>query len=121
LGLFFRFPQWIARQSPFSCREVCTVSDRILVVDDNRDVANSLTRLLKVLGYEAKAVYDGPSALQEAADFEPDLAFIDIGMPELDGYEVVQRIRQQRGHIHVILIALTGRSRPADVQQAYNC
>jgi CheY-like chemotaxis protein len=96
------------------------MEDRILVVDDHRDIADSLIRLLRVLGYEAKAVYDGKSAIQEAAEFEPDMAFIDIGMPGLNGYEVVRQIRQQRAHIHVILVALTGWTRSADIQQAYN-
>jgi len=96
------------------------VSDRILIVDDSCDVADSLARLLTTLGYEAKAVYDGQSAIQEAAEFQPDMAFIDIGMPGLDGYEVVRRIRQQRGHIHIILVALTGWSQAADIQRAYN-
>jgi CheY-like chemotaxis protein len=96
------------------------VSDRILVVDDTHDVADSLVRLLTTLGYEVKAVYDGARAIDAAANFQPDMAFIDIGMPGLDGYEVVRRIRQQRNHIHVILIALTGWAQAADVQQAYN-
>jgi CheY-like chemotaxis protein len=99
---------------------VLTVTDRILVVDDTKDVADSLVRLLTTLGYEALAIYDGESAIREAAIFEPDMAFIDIGMPGLNGYEVVRRIRQQRGHIHVILVALTGWAQAADVQQAYN-
>ena len=96
------------------------MSDRILVVDDNPDVADALVRLLTTLRHEAKAVYDGESAVRETAEFQPDMAFIDIGMPGLDGYEVVRRIRQQRGHIHVILVALTGWSQAADIQRAYN-
>jgi CheY-like chemotaxis protein len=96
------------------------VSDRILVVDDTKDVADALVRLLTVLGYEAIAVYNGARAIDAATDFQPDMAFIDIGMPGLDGYEVVRRIRQQRGHIHVILIALTGWTRAEDIQKAYN-
>ena len=96
------------------------MSDRILIVDDSCDVADSLARLLTTLGYEAKAVYDGQSAIQQAAEFQPDMAFIDIGMPGLDGYEVVRRIRQQRSHIHIILVALTGWSQAADIQRAYN-
>jgi len=96
------------------------VSDRILVVDDNPDVADALFRLLTTLRHEAKAIYDSESAVREAAEFQPDMAFIDIGMPGLDGYEVVRRIRQQLGHIHMILVALTGWSQAADIQRAYN-
>ena len=91
------------------------MSDRILIVDDTTDVADSLARLLTTLGYDAKAVYDGESAIQQAAEFQLDMAFIDVAMPGLDGYEVVRRIRQQQGHIHVILIALTGWAQAADI------
>jgi CheY-like chemotaxis protein len=96
------------------------VSHRILVVDDNHDVADGLVRVLKVLSYDAKPIYDPHEAVEHAAQFEPDMAFIDIGMPGLDGYEVVKRIRQQRQNIHVILIAHTGWSRGTDKQRAYD-
>jgi CheY-like chemotaxis protein len=96
------------------------VSDRVLIVDDTKDVADALAGLLTKLGYETKALYDGESAIQEAAKFQPDMAFIDIGMPGLDGYEVVRRIRQQHGHIYVILVALTGWTQVKDIQKAYN-
>ncbi len=95
------------------------MSDRILVVDDSEDVADALVRLLRTLGYEAEAVYDGQSALKQASEFQPDMAFIDIGMPGLNGYEVVQRIRQQPKNVHAILVALTGWSRPSDKKRAY--
>jgi CheY-like chemotaxis protein len=94
------------------------VSNRILVVDDTADVADSMARLLTALGCESRAVYNGKSALQQATEFQPDMAFINIGMPELDGYEVVRRIRQQRNHIHVILVALPALLDPADEADA---
>jgi len=62
------------------------MKERILVVDDQCDVADSLVRLLMTLGYETKAVYDGRQAVDQAADFLPDMVFIDIGMPGFDGY-----------------------------------
>jgi CheY-like chemotaxis protein len=96
------------------------MDDRILIVDDNTDIADTLAKLLATLGYEAKAVYGGQQALESVADFHPDMAFIDIGMPGLNGYEVVQKIRQQRSEIHAILVALTGHSQADDIQQAYN-
>jgi CheY-like chemotaxis protein len=95
------------------------VSDRILIVDDNCDVADSLARLLTVLGYATKVVYDGETALQVAAEYGPDIAFVDIGMPGIDGYEVVQRIRQD-GDGNSILVAHTGWSRGTDKQRAYD-
>jgi CheY-like chemotaxis protein len=97
------------------------MSERILVVDDNRDAANALARLISSFGHEAKAVYDGLQAVDEAATFLPDMALIDIQMPGLDGYEVVKRIRQQQESKHIILVAVTGLAAEEDKRQAYEC
>ena len=97
------------------------MKERILVVDDQCDVADSLVRLLMTLGYEAKAVYDGRQAVDQAADFLPDMVFIDIGMPGFDGYQTVSRIRGHRECAHAILIALTGWTTGEDRQRAYSC
>ncbi len=94
------------------------MEDRILVADDNRDVADALVRLLTALGYEARAVYSGEEAVKAAAEFQPEMAFIDIGMPGLNGYDTVARIRQ-RGSNHVILVALTGWTQREDKLRAY--
>src|SRR5436190_12171658 len=66
-----------------------------------------------------RAVGSGHDAIQEAATFHPDLAFIDIAMPGLNGYETVAEIRRQCGAVNVICVALTGFSQPADKQRAY--
>jgi CheY-like chemotaxis protein len=95
------------------------VKERILVVDDQRDVADALARLLETVGYEAKAVYDGRAAVDEAVEFLPDLMFIDIGMPDIDGYRTVAKIRAHRECAHAILIALTGWNQPEDRHRAY--
>ena len=97
------------------------MDERVLVVDDSRDTADSLARLIEAFGYEVKAVYDGQQAIEAAASFAPDMALIDIGMPGLDGYETVTRIRQQRGSTHVILVAVTGWTREEDKRRAYEC
>ena len=97
------------------------MDERVLVVDDSRDAADSLARLIEAYGYQAKPVYDGEQAIEAAADFAPDMALIDIGMPGLDGYETVSRIRQQRGSTHVILVAVTGWTRDEDKRRAYEC
>jgi CheY-like chemotaxis protein len=97
------------------------MNERVLVVDDDRDTADVLARLINAFGYEAKAVYSGLEAIEQAAEFQPDMAFIDIGMPDLNGYETVARLRQQRGSVHVILVALTGWSRDEDKRRAYDC
>lgn len=94
------------------------MKERILVVDDNRDAADSHARLIASFGYEPKAVYDGCQSVDEAADFRPDMALIDIRMPGLDGYEVARRIRQQWGS-DVILVAVTGFAWEEHAQRAY--
>jgi CheY-like chemotaxis protein len=81
---------------------------RILIVDDNRDGARSLGRLLKLLGAEAQVVHDGPAALQIIPSYAPTVVLLDIGMPGMDGYEVARRIRQQPAGRDLMLIALTG-------------
>jgi CheY-like chemotaxis protein len=81
---------------------------RILLVDDNRDAANSLGTLLKFLGADVKIAYDGQSALESLRICRPSVILLDIGMPGLDGYEVARRIRQDAEFSHLVLIALTG-------------
>src|SRR5262249_34073123 len=81
---------------------------RILVVDDNQDAADSLALLLRLAGQDARAAYDGPSALAQAREFEPEVVFLDIGMPGMDGYEVARRLRRDRPPGGPVLVALTG-------------
>jgi PAS domain S-box-containing protein len=81
---------------------------RVLVVDDNEDAANSLAESLRLEGQEVRVAYAGPAALTAAAVFRPEVVFLDIGMPDLDGYEVCRRLRQQPGHDGMRLVALTG-------------
>jgi CheY-like chemotaxis protein len=97
------------------------VGERILVVDDNRDAADSLARLIRSLGYEVRSVYGGKDALEETASFLPDMAFVDIGMPDLDGYETVTELRQRRGQVHLIVVAVTGHNSDEDKRRAYDC
>jgi len=96
-----------------------TVTDRILVVDDDRATADTLALLIQAFGYEAKAVYSGQAAVEQVVLFQPDMALIDIGMPERNGYDTVAAIRQQPGGTHVILVAVTGWSRDEDKHRAY--
>lgn len=81
---------------------------RVLVVDDNRDAAVSLGRLLGVLGVEARVVHDGPAALETLETYPADIVLLDIGMPGMDGYEVARQIRQRSEWNDRVLIALTG-------------
>jgi CheY-like chemotaxis protein len=81
---------------------------RVLVVDDNRDAAHSLGMLMTFLGAEVRAAHDGPTALAVIDTFKPNVVLLDIGMPEMDGYEVAQHIRQREDSAGILLIALTG-------------
>ena len=81
---------------------------RILVVEDNLDAAESLATLIELMGHEVRSVHDGASALETAAAFRPDVVLMDIGLPDIDGYEVAPRLRQQPGLERIALAALTG-------------
>jgi len=81
---------------------------RILVVDDNRDVAESTAMLLRQDGHEVHAVYDGAEAIQRASEQPPAVVLLDIGMPGLDGYEVARRMRARPELADTWLVALTG-------------
>jgi PAS domain S-box-containing protein len=80
----------------------------ILVVDDNRDAADSLCMLLRFLGHTPHVAHDGPSALAAVETHRPGIVLLDLGMPGMDGYEVARRIRQRRKSGDIALIALTG-------------
>jgi CheY-like chemotaxis protein/two-component sensor histidine kinase len=83
-------------------------SHRLLVVDDNEDAAHSLAMLLRLQGHEVRVAHDGPSALEVATSYLPDLVFLDIGMPGMDGYDVARRLRKTPGLEKTVLAALTG-------------
>ena len=84
------------------------VARRVLVVDDQRDVADSLALLLQALGCEVEVARDGLEAVEAAGRFRPDLVLLDIGMPRLDGYAACRRIREHPWGKHMTVIALTG-------------
>jgi len=81
---------------------------RILVVDDNRDGADSLSELLKMMGNDTRTSYDGQQGVALAEDYRPDVILLDIGLPTLNGYEVCHLIRQQPWGRDILLIAVTG-------------
>jgi CheY-like chemotaxis protein len=92
---------------------------RILVVDDNRDAADILSSLIRLYGYQTKAVYSGAQAIQEAGTFAPDMVLLDLGMPGLDGYETVRRLREQQHSKRLIVVALTGWTSEEHKRKAY--
>jgi CheY-like chemotaxis protein/two-component sensor histidine kinase len=86
----------------------------ILVVDDNRDAADSLAELLRMVGHDVVLAHDGSQALEVAAANQPDTVLLDIGLPGMDGYEVARRLREQPQFARTRLIALTGYGQSSD-------
>ena len=91
---------------------------RVLVIDDDRDVANGLKLTLEADGHDAAVAYNGVQGVEVARSFKPDCVFCDIGMPGLDGYEVARRFRADPDLRGVFLVALTGYAQPADRDNA---
>jgi CheY-like chemotaxis protein len=91
---------------------------RLLVVDDNRDAADSLAGVLVRLGADVRTVYDGASALAQLDSSRPDIVLLDIGMPGMDGHEVARRIRQRPACRDLRLVALTGWGQEDDVRRS---
>jgi CheY-like chemotaxis protein/anti-sigma regulatory factor (Ser/Thr protein kinase) len=89
-------------------------SRRILVVDDNRDQTQSLGLLLELMGHEVRLAHDGPTGLAAAAEFVPDVALIDIGLPGLSGHDVARRIREDLRLHNILLVAQTGWGQESD-------
>jgi PAS domain S-box-containing protein len=90
---------------------------RILVVDDNRDSADTLQLMLQLFGHEIRVGYDGESAVKLAAEFKPDVILLDIGLPKLNGYDACRQIRQSDGLKDVVIIAQTGWGQTEDRQR----
>jgi signal transduction histidine kinase/ActR/RegA family two-component response regulator len=98
--------------------EAAARSCRILVVDDNVDVAESMAMALDLFGHQTRAVHDGVAALQAGAEFLPQVILLDIGLPDQNGYEVARQIRRMPWGRDVLLIAATGWGQDADRQLA---
>ena len=94
------------------------VKCRILVADDNRDAAESMGTMLRLMGNEVRIVRDGAQAVEEAEAFRPDVILLDIGMPRLSGYDAARRIRLARWSKGMALVALTGWGQDDDKRRA---
>ena len=91
---------------------------RMLIVDDNRDAADSLGMLMKVMGNDTRVAYDGREALTTASQFHPEVVLLDIGLPTMSGYEVARELRRRPGGAAMLLIATTGWGQPSDKEQS---
>jgi CheY-like chemotaxis protein len=103
---------------------VCPVSSsdqstrhRVLVVDDNRDAAASLATLLHMIGHEVHTAIDGEEALERAGELQPDIIFMDLEMPRMDGLEAARRIRALPHGQFTSILALTGWAQESDRQR----
>jgi CheY-like chemotaxis protein len=107
-------PELIPRGRADAARTVAR--RRVLVVDDNRDAAESLRELLRMHGHEVEVVHDGAAALGKLDGFRADVVLLDIGLPRMDGFMVAHAIRARYEHVHSRprLLALTGHTREED-------
>jgi DNA-binding response OmpR family regulator len=87
---------------------------RVLIVDDNRDAAESLAMLVEVLGYEAHVCFDGSTALIAVDDCHPDLILLDLTMPGMSGFDVVRQLRSRANPVRARIVALSGRADDED-------
>jgi len=90
---------------------------RILVVDDNVDGAEMLATALRAKGYDTRVAHDAPAALRLVEEFRPEVAFLDIGLPVMDGYELAARLRERPESNDTRLVALTGYGQESDRQK----
>jgi len=91
---------------------------RVLIVDDNRDAAESLEMLVQLWGHDVRSVHSGPAAVAEAERYHPEIVLLDIGLPGMNGYEVAQRLRELPGLETVTLVAVTGYGQEDDRRQS---
>jgi CheY-like chemotaxis protein len=101
-------------QSPGPLPAQCSV----LIVDDLPDAVESMALALQLQGYEVRVAHDGSTALEMARQFKPSVVFLDIGMPDMDGYEVARRLRLSPETRDCVLIAATGYGREEDNQRS---
>ncbi len=121
-----RLPILIESQTPHRVVEMNAVSiapfkspsHRILVVDDMRESAGTLSQLLRLMGHEIRMAYDGQEAIEVAEHFLPELILMDIGMPRINGYDAAQLIRQHPWGRDIFLVALTGWGQEEDKQRS---
>jgi signal transduction histidine kinase/CheY-like chemotaxis protein len=100
--------------------EISKCTHSVLIIDDNADIAEILSELLKSIGYTVEVAYNGPEGIVKAREFKPEILLCDIGLPGMNGYDVAKAFRSDQGLKDIFLIALTGYALPEDIQKAFN-
>ena len=111
-------PQFPAREARDPLVRGSAKAHRILLADDNLDFASSFATLLRRMGNEVRVEHDGPAALAAANEFQPEIAFLDIGLPKLNGFDLARRLRGLQATARSRLVAVTGWGQPSDRQLA---
>ncbi|WP_165225554.1 hybrid sensor histidine kinase/response regulator [Aquisphaera insulae] len=104
--------------APGALPPVDNTARRILVVEDNADMAEVLAKVLRIGGHEIRTALDGPKAIEQARTFRPDVVFLDISLPGLSGYQVARQLREDSSLRDVLIVALTGGGLDEDKRQA---
>jgi len=91
---------------------------QVLVVDDDKDGADTLALLLRLGGHQVQVAYSGEIGLLTAQQQSPDVILLDLGLPRMDGYRVIERLRQQDHTKDALIIAVTGHGLPSDRQRS---
>ncbi len=112
-------PRGAARATPRALAVQESVPRRILVTDDNVEGAETLAMVLRRAGHEVQVAHSGARTLEIAAEFQPQVVFLDVGMPGMDGYETSRQLRDLAGFEDTLLVALTGYGKESDRQRAY--
>jgi two-component system CheB/CheR fusion protein len=94
------------------------VPRRVLVVDDNKDSADSLATLLQLGGHEVETAHNGPKALEAAGAFRPEAVLLDIGLPGMSGFEVARSLRGRRDTRDALIVAMTGYGQDTDRERS---
>jgi len=105
------------RGHPSEALGTSAVCRRLLIVEDNPDIADTTATMLAITGHTVRCARDGAQAITEAQSFMPEVVLLDVGLPELDGYQVARRLRQLPQTRHALIIGLTGYGMPADRQR----
>lgn len=111
------FPESGVETGTYPGDSAAVIGKRVLVVDDNIDAAETLAMLLKLSGHESQTASDGPEALAVAREFRPEVVFLDIGLPGLNGFQVAAQFRQLAPLSDCVLVALTGWGSEQDKQK----